>query len=49
MIYKHYASTDFTLNKCNEFEGDSIVFSSNILFVYVPVTGLNNKNKNLFL
>jgi hypothetical protein len=29
IIYKPYASTEFTLNKYNEFAGGSIVFSSN--------------------
>jgi hypothetical protein len=40
IIYKPYASNNFSLNQYNEFGRDSIVFSSIIVFIYMPVAGL---------
>ncbi len=44
IIYKPYASTEFTLNQYNEFAGVLLCFLV-ILFVYVPFIGLKKKKK----
>ncbi len=48
IIYKPYASTEFTLNQYNEFAGGSIVFSSNSVCI-CALYRIKKKKKNLCL